>query len=832
MSRLFNHETLDEVVAGLREIGYQDDLLHRNYSFIDWFKSKPQEREIAVAAFGQTPVSYDSALLGVACTNGIREKALVDQYRALGAPIILEIDGLEVREWAVSGQEGQHALVERYPIDQVRKIFVDRAPEWTPTALSRAKNIGAFHWTVQMGLFAGLLPELEEQIQSKLEPQLDEALATTRSAYKDETGRDADPSHLFKLMFWLLTAKVFHDRGVAGFKSLASDPDELLSAIARYYKIDAPRFLTRKAREVAASFIWVALDFRNLSVEVLSQMWATFLIDKKTRRDLGIYRTSRTIVRYILEKIPFTQSGNDERIIFEPCSGSAGFLIGAMNALRPNLFGMAGRERHDYFRKHLAAMETDPLGVEISRLALTLADFPNPTKWNIASGDVFLPGAMTSHLQKSGVVLCNPPFGEFRPAERRLYKTSSPYKPVELLTRVLKDLHPSGVLGFVLPRAALDGQSYKGLRKQLTTRFANVDVTSLPDRAFEKASTETCLVIATDPIPHKSSRVTFQQVNDNQNAWWRFALLHEISFSYVKELQPEEAEARLSIPALPEVWDFLKSFDRLYQHAEIQRGFEWNKRLVDEHKRETGFRSEVVRETSNDKDFRLGVPPKAKFNVFDKPRLRMLGLRQEDERGNSYSKDWDKPKVIVNKAGRSRGPWKMAAFPDNERLVFYQTFIGVWPTSKEFDIWEVSAVLNSPIANAFVATREGKTDITAETLKQIPMPAFSQEQRARLHSLVKEYQAVIGSGLGAITERDPERLLMEIDAVVLDGYHLTPRLENELLNYFRGQRRPTSHYFGDFLPPNCEAYFSLSDHLSPKLSTATIGELLKRSGAS
>jgi hypothetical protein len=79
---------------------------------------------------------------------------------------------------------------------------------------------------------------------------------------------------------------------------------------------------------------------------------------------------------------------------------------------------------------------------------------------------------------------------------------------------------------------------------------------------------------------------------------------------------------------------------------------------------------------------------------------------------------------------------------------------------------------------------------------------------------------------------EPERLLMEIDAMVLDGYQLAPKLENILLNFFagEGQNRATSHPFGDYLPPDCEVYFSLSQYLSPLFKEATAGEMRKRMG--
>ena len=82
----------------------------------------------------------------------------------------------------------------------------------------------------------------------------------------------------------------------------------------------------------------------------------------------------------------------------------------------------------------------------------------------------------------------------------------------------------------------------------------------------------------------------------------------------------------------------------------------------------------------------------------------------------------------------------MAAFPDSKGLACYQTYFGVWPTSPLLDEWTLSAVLNSPVANAFVATREGKTDVTKETLLLVPVPIFTETQKVTLRELIKQYQ--------------------------------------------------------------------------------------------
>lgn len=815
--------TSTQLINGLRSLGYRDGLIEEGYAFPDWFEQQ-RERKTVAAAFGQTPVSYDSACIGIVRAEARRGAALVDQFRALGAPLLLEIDQDEIREWEVSRVAGQHALTNTFRADRLAEALATRAPSWQPAPLLRAKSIGPSGWERQFALFSGLLPELESHIQAQLDPLLRRTLAETSAAYVVATGRQPQPEHLFKAVFWLLTAKVFRDRKVPGFASLSDDADTLLTAVAKHYRLNTPRLLVREARQIAAQLIWRDLDFRNLSVEVLSQIWSTTLVDAETRIQLGIHRTSRTLVRYIVERIPFTPTGDDKRIVFEPCCGSAAFLIGAMHILRQSIFGLSAAERHRYFVDHLTGIEFDPFGTEISTLALTLADFPNPNGWRVETGDVFIPGAMKDHLRRAGVVLCNPPFEDFKLKDRARYNVTSPCKPAELLNRVLDDLHPSGVLGFVLPVVAIDGRSYASVRERLARRFASLEFTVLPDRAFI-ADTEVALLIATEPIPHDVSRVTYRNVRDDAASWNVFTSEHRVTFEHSQNFGIAQANTGFRIPDIPEVWSFLSHYETLADVADVHRGIEWTTPLAEN--------LDKLVKTAPTRDFRPGVPPKAKFNVFETPTLAYLNFSVKLQRTNAWKLDWGKPKAILNKSTKSRGRWRIAAFADRDGVPCYQTFVGVWPTTTNYDEVVLASILNSPVANAFVATREGKTDITLETLREIPMPVFSEEQRKQLHLLVERYRrASIPPLFGCDTNAgDPERLLKEIDALVLDGYRMPPRLERLLLDFFRGERRPVPHEFADYFPSDFDLFLPLSEYLDPGTAKASVGAMLDLIGS-
>src|SRR6266699_1497937 len=77
------------IISGLQSVGYRKGLLEENYVFRDWFTPANDERRLVAAAFGETPVSYESALIGVAQANGMRGHSLVTAFRAFGAPILI-----------------------------------------------------------------------------------------------------------------------------------------------------------------------------------------------------------------------------------------------------------------------------------------------------------------------------------------------------------------------------------------------------------------------------------------------------------------------------------------------------------------------------------------------------------------------------------------------------------------------------------------------------------------------------------------------------------------------------------------------------------------------
>src|SRR4051812_38520473 len=91
----------ETVLQKLTNLGYRDELVQKDWTFVDWFQPHNPTRTIPAAAFGQTPRSYDSACFAVLLSNGKVGSELVADARALGAPYAFEIRPNLIINWRV-----------------------------------------------------------------------------------------------------------------------------------------------------------------------------------------------------------------------------------------------------------------------------------------------------------------------------------------------------------------------------------------------------------------------------------------------------------------------------------------------------------------------------------------------------------------------------------------------------------------------------------------------------------------------------------------------------------------------------------------------------------
>lgn len=775
---------LGEAREGLGELGYTGELIQEDYAFADFAAPEPRVRRIPLAAFGHIPTSFESAWLGV--TVGPEDAQSLRRFHSLGAPQILVLDSDSVGRWKMPAT-GDPVLQERFPTDRLREVILERRNAWGREVVARAKAISFSAEPLQLDFYdAGLVPSIEATVRKKLDRLLNEALARASKAHQEHLTSTPDLPGLYRLVFRLLAAKLLEDRGHPG-EWAEGEAGEVVSRVERYYygsQPIPPAVSHPEVQRAAWRYMRGGFHLQNISVRTLAYIYENTLVSSEARKQQSIHGTPPELAEYIVRRLPFESLDRDERRVFEPFAGHAVFLIAALGRLRELLEpGLLDRERHDYFAGMLAGAEEEPFAIEVARLSLMLADYPNPDGWQLEQADVFAEKDIERKLARARVVLCNPPFEDFAVHDRaRYHGLRSTNQAAEILARVLD--HPPDLLGFVLPRVFRDGQAFRELRTRLVEKYGAIEITELPDRTFAHSDVETVLLLAHGRNHgHLELRCATVQHRDLP----RFLTTGEPTRSSRAHIPTGEAVAMPALWRFPleGVWDALSTYPTLGSVAEIHRGIEyriplkanWGK-LVSEAPRK-GFAQGLVNVDDDFEPFR--AHPRHYLNMA--PRVMLY---------QAYRLPWDKPKVIANANRQTRGPWPLAAVPDREGLVLYQNFHGIWPTG-EWPIEAIAAVLNGHVANAFIDLREQKRHNRVRTIRAVPIPRLSKEALGSIADLVRTYERQ-----RELLESDPSEdgrrrcwdLLMEIDAAVLRAYALPAGVEAELMRHFTRAPRP------------------------------------------
>jgi hypothetical protein len=794
---------------GLLEIGYQSHLLQENYSYVDMLAQNEPLRQIELAAFAQEPPDYRNACIGIAIPLHEGPRAIAN-YRALGALQILAFypETQEVYRWKIQAQ-GEPVLIERIEAAHLRNAIRANRDKWKPEQILRAKSIHFSSEPIQLDFFdVGLIPTLEDFVHKKLDRLLNEVIASCEAIYNEYHANKLDYNALFRLIFRLIAAKLLGDRQYPG-NWLSEDVNEVIREVEAFYfqHIPAESILNDiDVQKKAWDKIRTAFSFCNLSVGALAYVYENTLVSPETRKVYGTHATPPQIAEYIVQNLPIGELPYEERYIFEPFCGHAPFLTAALGRLR-TLPDVNMTRRHEYFVQMLSGMELDSFACEAARNSLILADYPNPNGWRIANDNFYTSSNLNAALARAQVILCNPPYEDFTREDRIRYSSIRPAnKAVEALRLILQK--PPKMLGLVLPRVFMDGQSYRESRKQIRSLYDNITIVELPDNAFNYSDAETVLLLAHS---QRTNHPGGYASTDNQS-WARSGALYlprpawrSVSVAgkdYQQFIRAGKVTSNIEVPAsfihdefsssfrysqLQSLWSELASLQQLGAIAEIHRGIEYNlpfkqneAYLVSDEPR-PGFVKGLVRVTDHFEQYIL-----ASFAYLNTDVALM--------RGTAYKLPWEKPKVIVNAARMSRGPWTIAATVDNQGLMCYQNFDGAWPVS-DIPLEIIAALLNGPVANAFLSTHNAKRHNRIETINQIPIPKLGPLQISLIVALVQEFMSYRKQWQeqpeqAEYFERRCRGLLSQIDTELLEAYNLPIHLEQELIKYFEGYKRP------------------------------------------
>jgi type I restriction-modification system DNA methylase subunit len=798
----------------IEQIGYST--IKRDYVFSDVFEASGVDRKASIAAFTQSPPSYRNAALGVVEANGRDAADVANEFRALGAPLLFVIDGQHVTVWQIHPQS-RPTKRQQVPLDQLGVLFHQNRDFWRPQRIQNAKSFGSLNRSYQLDFVdAGLLPAIEGEIHGKLDRLLSKALAETIRLRVVRRGEQVNDQLVFRTIFRLLAAKVLQDREHALADSWNRDEiDSVLQRISGHYKLPAlsgeSGSLKGSVFDSAWSHLRSGINFRNISSDDLAFVYENTLVTEETRQHFGVHSTPRPVAEYVVSRVQLQSEDIQNATVYEPFAGAGVFMVAALGRLRDLLpVGMTEHARHNFLVKRIRGDEIEPFAREVATLSLILADYPNENGWSVSAVDLFRDNNIAERAKGSQLVLCNPPFEKFTSRERAEYPEAtsrSPRKPIAAIDAVL-DAKP-GAIGFVFPETFIDGQHYRPTRERIEQLYKTIEIVALPDRVFKASDIRSSLLIAQEPRAAKDTITSLRSTTVSVRDRDKFLKSGVISEARSQTRRFQSNSGSLWINELHEVWDLLRDLPRLDSVATVHRGLEWkdNQTQAAQVERRPGFCP--------------GIHSGDAIHVFGIDKPANLDCRPSRLRGGAIKHAWASPKILANAARISRGPWCFAAAIDRRKLVCSQQLFGIWlrPERTALSLEALCAVLNNPLAVAYISSHSPPDRIRVGAVNSLPIP---RSLTTEINELVHEYISVLAerTRLFSQFEKRASDILNEIDAEILAAYDLPPRLERRVLEYFRGEVRPTLHEWKHWFPENFGPFIPLREYLSPQYQKA------------
>ena len=718
-------------------------------------------------------------------------------------------------QWWKQGAKAAE-LLESIPANDVERFFKSNLGNFSPEAVYRAKTWGRFQTAYQLSFIdLGLMPLVEEQVGRSLGELIERSVSELKARLAWDAITDEQGHWLLQAVFWLVSAKILRDKRVQSFEDLdLNDVDEVFRRVGNHYGAKPLVAGSKKKLDALCESASIIGQFSSLiltTTEALAYVYENTLISKETRSALGTHSTPSFLVDYVVGNLAdwVKEIPVNERSVFEPSCGHAAFLISAMRLLTellPNEKQIPSR-RGPYLRSRLHGTDFDPFALELARLSLTLTDIPNPDGWDLTVQDMFVEDRLGVQAKKNTILLANPPFDNFSPADQQTYRDKASEvrflnKSAEMLWRTLPHLPEGGVFGVVLPKTVLHSDNARDLREFLVSECELKEICLFPDKVFSFSDAESAIIIGRHKKPSGKNTVSYHRIREGELPSFRSDYSVPSPRSVPQSRFSADALVSLSLPELEEVWIACAENPRLADVADLGQGLAFH-----------GQHLPSGSLTYSEERFPGSQPG---FVLFDRalqlhqlPKRYWMNLNPSVIHRARAGTTVESPQVLLNYAPASRGPWRLKALVDKQGHPVTSRFIPVRPSNSAYSIETLWALLNSPVANAYAYSHLGKRDNIVGVVRKLPIPklrTFEGVERA-----ANAYFAAVS------TEKDPaklEVLLLHVDSEVLKLYSFPFGLEQRLLGLFSNWKRVGVPFTQTgYLPKALEGKIHLSDFL-------------------
>lgn len=538
------------------------------------------------------------------------------------------------------------------------------------------------------------------------------------------------------------------------------------------------------------------MTFRALTNEVLSDVYETVFLDSQDhyRKCNGIHYTPSSLAHQILAKVPLELFPSDERVVLDPTCGSGSFLRAAYDRLADLLpRWYTPTERHDYLSKKLYGIDSDQVAKDIAVLSLLIHSLPSGNSWNVNQGS--FPEDMPVGL-KPAIIVGNPPFGgegeDAQSASDRMrgirHRTNE--RAMSFLLGSINHLVDGGIIAMILPESFIESNKCQHGRDALFAQSDIFELWHLPRDMMPMSTAATVVLFARKINVLRSVNLPIKvQWTLNRQTDRNLLLQHGIPTVFTLTSPNHDSQEKSIAQAMPKpiMWKRLADNGQLSQYAEVwggqpstgacvifnDQGPTWHKWL---------------------QSLKHLYPYHCYWTAKDDGYVQYPGNFTEP-RTQKVVDNYHKPKVLVNaKSKTGSNTWRLYGAPDYDNVYPSGLFHCIVPKDgSDIGIEEITAIINSPVANAWMCFVSNTWSNQKTHIKQIPFPHLTKQQKSTIRSLV-------GTLARIPVNEDPivrYKYKSQIDAIIFNAYELTDEECDWFKCLFAGFRPPKEEWSTD-----------------------------------